>query len=231
MTSSLNLPMTSSLVIPTLNEIVGIKKIISLIKREWVGEIIIVDGGSTDGTVEEAKKMGLKVIRQKTKGEHGAAIHDGFEHTDANILIMFGADGNNEPDEIPKIIAKMKEGYDQVIVSRFSKTSINEDAGLIDGFGNKMFTLLANALYGGHLVDALSSSRAITRKAWNEIKLDDFGMTLVYQMSIRGLIKNQKIIEIVGNERPRVGGERKMHRIPTGIKLTTRIIRELFWKG
>ena len=223
--------MSSSLVIPTLNEVVGIKKIMPLIKREWVDEIIIVDGGSTDGTVVEAEKMGLKVIRQKTKGKHGAAIHDGFEHTDADILIMFGADGNNEPDEIPKIIAKMKEGYDQVIVSRFSKTSINEDAGLIDGFGNKMFTRLANTLYGGHLVDALSSSRAITRKAWNEIKLDDFGMTLVYQMSIRGLIKNQKIIEIVGNERARVGGERKMHRIPTATRLTARIIRELFWKG
>ena len=185
--------MSSSLVIPTLNEVVGIKKIMPLIKREWVDEIIIVDGGSTDGTVVEAEKMGLKVIRQKTKGKHGAAIHDGFEHTDADILIMFGADGNNEPDEIPKIIAKMKEGYDQVIVSRFSKTSINEDAGLIDGFGNKIFTFLVNVFYGGHFTDTLSSSRAITRKAWNEIKLDDFDMTIVYQMSIRGLIKNHKI--------------------------------------
>ena len=43
--------------------------------------------------------------------------------------------------------------------------------------------------------------------------------------------KNQKIIEIIGNERARVGGERKMHRIPTAIKLTTLIIREFFWKG
>ena len=223
--------MSSSLVIPTLNEVVGIKKIMPLIKREWVDEIIIVDGGSTDGTVAEAEKIGLKVIRQKTKGKHGAAIHDGFEHTDADILIMFGADGNNEPDEIPKIIAKMKEGYDQVMVSRFSKTSINEDAGLIDGFGNKMFTFLVNVFYGGHFTDALSSSRAITRKAWNEIKLDDFGMTIVYQMSIRGLIKNHKIIEIAGNERARVGGERKMHRIPTAIKLIKLIISELFWKG
>ena len=210
--------MKSALIIPTLNEIVGMKKIIPLIRKEWVDEIIIVDGGSTDGTIEEAKKMGLKVIKQTTKGKHGAAIHDGFEHTNADMLIMFGADGNNEPDEIPKIISKMKEGYDQVIVTRFSKISVNDDAGFIDGFGNKMFTCLANAIYGGHLVDTLSSSRAITRKAWNEIKLDDFDMTLVYQMSIRGLIKKQKIIDIDGNEPARVGGKRKMQRIPTAIK-------------
>ena len=125
----------------------------------------------------------------------------------------------------------MKEGYDQVIVARFGKTSINEDAGLIDGFGNKLFTFLANIFYGGKLVDTLSSSRAITRKAWNEIRLDDFDMTLVYQMSIRGLIKKQKIADIDGNEPARIGGERKMYRIPTGLKLCSLLFRELFWKG
>lgn len=223
--------MKISLIIPTLNEIDGMKKIIPLIQKEWVDEIIIVDGGSTDGTIEEAEKIGFTVIKQKTKGKHGAAIHDGFEYTDADILIMFGADGNNEPNEIPKIISKMKEGYDQVIVARFGKTSINEDAGLIDGFGNKLFTFLANIFYGGKLVDTLSSSRAITRKAWNEIRLDDFDMTLVYQMSIRGLIKKQKIAEIDGNEPARIGGKRKMYRIPTGLKLCSLLFREFFWKG
>jgi len=144
---------------------------------------------------------------------------------------MFGADGNNEPEEIPKMLEKIKEGYDQVIISRFGKTSINEDAGVIDGFGNKMFTAITNIFFHGQFTDTLSSSRAFTKKAWDEIKFDAFGLDSVLQMSIRGLIKNQKIIEIIGNERARVGGERKMHRIPTATRLTARIIRELFWKG
>ena len=125
----------------------------------------------------------------------------------------------------------MKEGYDQVLISRFGKTSINEDAGIIDAFGNKMFTAITNIFFRGKFTDTLSSSRAFTKKAWDEIKFDAFGLDSVLQMSIRGLIKNQKIIEIVGNERARVGGERKMHRIPTATRLTARIIRELFWKG
>ena len=143
---------------------------------------------------------------------------------------MIGADGNNEVDEIPKMLEKIQEGYDQVVNSRFAKTSINEDAGPIDGFGNKMFTFLANVFFGGHMTDTLSSSRAITRKAWKEIKLDEFGLSSVYQMSIRGFIKKQKIVELVANERIRVGGERKMHRIPTGLKLTSRLFKELTWK-
>ena len=223
--------MSSLLVIPTLNEVDGMKQVIPLIKKEWVDEILIVDGGSTDGTIEEAKKLNLKVIQQKSKGSLGAAIYDGFESTKAEYLLMFGADGNNEPEEIPKMLEKIKEGYDQVIISRFGKTSINEDAGVIDGFGNKMFTAITNIFFHGQFTDTLSSSRAFTKKAWDEIKFDAFGLDSVLQMSIRGLMKNQKIIEIIGNERARVGGERKMHRIPTATRLTARIIRELFWKG
>ena len=134
--------MKTALIIPTLNEIDGMRSVVSKIKKEWVDEIIIVDGGSTDGTIEEAKKQDLKVVMQKTKGKHGAAIYDGFEYTDAEMLIMFGADGNNEPEEIPRMISKMNEGYDQVIVTRFGKTSINRDAGIIDSFGNKMLHFL-----------------------------------------------------------------------------------------
>ena len=222
--------MKTALIIPTLNEIDGMRSVVSKIKKEWVDEIIIVDGGSTDGTIEEAKKQDLKVVMQKTKGKHGAAIYDGFEYTDAEMLIMFGADGNNEPEEIPRIISKMNEGYDQVIVTRFGKTSINSDAGIIDGFGNKMFTFFANVLYGGHLTDTLSSSRAITRKAWNELKSDGFDTRLVLQMCIRGLIKKQKIIDIDGNEPARIGGERKMHRLSCGSEMISCLFRELRWK-
>ena len=223
--------MKSLLVIPTLNEIDGMKQVISKINHDWVDKVIIVDGGSTDGTIEEAKKQNIEVLMQKTKGSHGAAILDAFNSTDADYLLMFGADGNNEPEEIPKMLSKIKEGYDQVINSRFSKTSKNDDAGLIDGFGNRMFTFFANLFFGGNLPDTLSSSRAITRKAWDEIKMDELGLSNVYQISIRGMIKKQKIFSLAANEPARIGGERKMHRIPTGIQLSLRLLKELSWKG
>jgi glycosyltransferase involved in cell wall biosynthesis len=223
--------MKSLLVIPTLNEIDGMKQVISKINHDWVDKIIIVDGGSTDGTIEEAKKQNIEVLMQTTKGSHGAAILDAFNSSDADYLLMFGADGNNEPEEIPKMLSKIKEGYDQVINSRFSKTSKNDDAGLIDGFGNRMFTFFANLFFGGNLPDTLSSSRAITRKAWDEIKMDELSLSNVYQISIRGMIKKQKIFSLAANEPARIGGERKMHRIPTGIQLSLRLLKELSWKG
>ena len=122
--------MSTSLIITTLNEIDGIKKILPQIKKEWVDEIIIVDGGSTDGTVEKAKEMGFKVIKQKIPG-HGGALLTGIEESTGDKIIIFGSDGSNETSEIPQLVEKGLEGFDQVIISRFGKTSINEDAGMI----------------------------------------------------------------------------------------------------
>ena len=221
--------MSTSLIITTLNEIDGIKNILPQIKKEWVVEIIIVDGGSTDGTVEKAKEMGFKVIKQKIPG-HGGALLTGIEESTGDKIIIFGSDGSNETSEIPQLVEKGLEGFDQVIISRFGKTSINEDAGMIDGFGNKMFAFMTNIFFGGKLTVSLNCSRLFTRKAISEINLSELSLCAVEQISARGLKRKQRIYEIVGNERARVGGERKMHRIPTGSTLTSMIIKEfIFW--
>ena len=222
--------MTTALLVLTLNEVDGIKKIMPLVKREWVDEIIFVDGGSTDGTIEEAKRMGFKVIIQKQKG-HGAAVLEGVNAIKSDNFILFGPDGNDEPEKIPELIEKIKEGYDQVLVTRFGKGSVNLDAGIIDTFGNKMFTFLANVFFGGYWTDTLNESRIISKKAFQELNFDAMDLSSTQQMSIRGLKRRQKICEILGNEGERIGGVRKMKPLPVGASLSLRIIKEfIHWK-
>ena len=222
--------MTTAEIIPTLNEVEGMKKVVSKIKKEWVDEIIVVDGGSTDGTVEEAQNLGFEVIKQKTDGSHGAAIFDGFEYSKADMLLMFGADGNNEPEEIPKTVEMMKKGYDQVIITRFGKTSINDDAGLIDGFGNKMFTFLVNTFFGGKYTDALNGFRIIKRDIWNELRTDAQYLNIEQQTCIRCAKRQIPIYQIDGREPARIGGERIMRPLTTGAQLSYQIIKEfIFW--
>ena len=222
--------MTTALIITTLNEITGVKKIVPKIKKEWVDEIIFVDGGSTDGTIEEAKRMGFKVIIQKQKG-HGAAVLEGVNAIKSDNFILFGPDGNDEPEKIPELIEKIKEGYDQVLATRFGKGSVNLDAGIIDTFGNKMFTFLANVFFGGYWTDTLNESRIISKKAFQELNFDAMDLSSTQQMSIRGLKRRQKICEILGNEGERIGGVRKMKPLPVGASLSLRIIKEfIHWK-
>ena len=222
--------MTTALIITTLNEITGVKKIVPKIKKEWVDEIIFVDGGSTDGTIEEAKRMGFKVIIQKQKG-HGAAVLEGVNAIKSDNFILFGPDGNDEPEKIPELIEKIEEGYDQVLATRFGKGSVNLDAGIIDTFGNKMFAFLANVFFGGYWTDTLNESRIISKKAFQELNFDAMDLSSTQQMSIRGLKRRQKICEILGNEGERIGGVRKMKPLPVGASLSLRIIKEfIHWK-
>jgi glycosyltransferase involved in cell wall biosynthesis len=215
-----------ALLLLTLNEIEGVKEILPKINKELFSEIVVVDGGSTDGTIEEAQKMGFKVIQQTLRG-HGGAIISGVNATTANNILIFGPDGNHDPETIPDLIKKLEEGYDQVINSRFGKTSINDDAGTIDAFGNKMFSFLASKLFGGNLTDTLNEYRIITRKAFNELNFDALYTDSTFQMSIKGMKKKQKMFEIIGNEGARIGGTRKMHPFPTGCRLCKRLLIEL----
>ena len=222
--------MTIALLITTLNEDTGVKKVVPRIKKEWVDEILFVDGGSTDGTIEEAEKMGFKVIIQKQKGL-GAAIIEGVNAIKSDNFILFGPDGNDEPEKIPQIIQKFKEGYDQVAATRFGKGSVNLDAGKIDTFGNKMFAFLVNAFFGGHLTDCLVELRIMSKKTFQELNFDEMSLIAIQQMCIRGLKKRQHIYEIIGNEGERMGGIRKMKPLPVGASLSLEIIKEfIHWK-
>ena len=220
------------MLILTLNEIDGIKEILPQIDKSWAEEIVVIDGGSTDGTIEEAKKMGFSVIIQKNPG-HGDAIVTGVNATKSANILIFGPDGNHEPSEIPRLIEKIKEGYDQVLISRFGKGSKNYDAvgikgKLIDYFGNKMFAFLVNVFFGGHWTDSLNESRIITRKAFDELNFNSLQMGSTQLMSIRGLKRQQKICELIGNEGPRIGGKRKMRPLHVGSDLSKQILSEFF---
>jgi glycosyltransferase involved in cell wall biosynthesis len=219
--------MSTALLILTWNEVEAARVIFPKIKKEWVDEILVVDGGSTDGTIEEAKKVGFNIIKQEIKG-HGGAIITGINNTKSENIIIFGPDGNHEPEEIPRLIKKIDEGFDQVVVSRFTKESVIKEPnyGFVK-FGNQFFTFFVNLLFGGNLSDTMTDSRIITRKAFEELNFDVLLLDSTLTMSIRGMKKKQKMTEIVGDQGERIGGQRKMKPIKTGMLLIRRIIKEL----
>src|SRR5947209_2381579 len=109
--------MKTTLLVATLNEIEGMKAIMPRVKPEWCDQILVMDGGSTDGTIEYAKECGYEVYVQKKKG-----FREGYKETlpliRGDVLLTFSPDGNSIPELIPDLLAKMKEGYDMVIASR-----------------------------------------------------------------------------------------------------------------
>lgn len=223
--------MSTVIIIPVLNEIDGIKKILPRIKKEWAKEIVLVDGGSTDGTVEEATRQGFKVIHQEDKGL-GNAMRLAVKKTNSDFVMFFSPDGNHVPEDIPRLIEKIKEGYDMVHLSRFGKNSSSQDADdyFYGHFGNNLFTFLTNVFFGGNYTDALNGFRIFKRDAFERLETQSEGMIIDQETYIRALKKNFKICEIDGDEPSRIGGEKKTTPIGTGSQLSWQIIKEfLYW--
>ena len=110
--------MKTTLLVMTLNEIEGMKVIMPQIQRNWCDQIIVVDGGSTDGTIEWAREHGYFVFVQKRLGFRHA-YNEVLPYVTGDIIITFSPDGNSISELIPPLIEKMKEGYDMVIASRY----------------------------------------------------------------------------------------------------------------
>jgi glycosyltransferase involved in cell wall biosynthesis len=226
----------------TLNEVVGMKAIMPSVDRSWVDQIIVVDGGSSDGTIEWAKQNGYEVYVQKKKGFRHA-YNEVWPLITGDVVITFSPDGNSIAALIPDLITKMKEGYDMVIASRYLGDAKSEDDDIVTSFGNWLFTRTVNFLHGGNYTDVMVIFRAYRKVMAFELGLDRedayllpeklFGTNISWEplFSVRAAKAKLKITEIPGDEPPRIGGERKLQIIRWGAAYYFQFIRELwFWK-
>ena len=232
--------MKTTLLIPTLNEINGMKAIMPQIHREWCDQILILDGNSTDGTAEWARENGYEVYVQKKPGLRMAYI-EGWPLIRGDVVITFSPDGSSLPELIPPLIEKMREGYDMVIVSRYLPPAKSQDDSFLTGFGNWLFTFTINLLHGGHLTDAMVMYRAYRTNLLSELDVDkDNGYTTPERLfftllgsepllSVRALKRRVKIAEIPGDEPLRVGGVAKLQMWRWGAAYMFQVIREVFW--
>lgn len=223
-------PIKTSVVILTFNEIEGITALFDKIPVGQVDEVFCVDGGSTDGTVEFLKERGIRVVPQDIHGR-GQAFRIGIREAAGNYCVFFGPDGNEDPADILKLLAKLDEGYDMAIASRFLPESRNdEDDRLFKwrAWANRSFTLLARLFWGGKITDTINGFRAVTKDGFEIINVDAHGFAIEFQMSIRALKAGLKVAEIPTIEGDRIGGESTAHSFPTGWKILKILIREIF---
>jgi len=235
--------MKSTLLVLTLNEIDGMKIIMPQIDRTWCDQIIVVDGGSTDGTVEWAREHGYEVYIQKTAGVRHAYF-EVLPYVTGDIIITFSPDGNSLPEAIPQLKRKVSEGFDLVIGSRYLPGATSEDDDVITAFGNWLFTKTVNLLYGAQYTDVMVILRAYRRSLIEELDLANHEAYRFYErlfftvisweplMSVRAAKAKKSIAEIPSSEPVRVlGGQRKLQLLRWGAAYYSQIWGELItWR-
>lgn len=197
--------MSTTLFIPTKNEIDGLKAIMPRIRREWVDEVFILDADSTDGTREYLRSIGYEVVDQKTKGVK-AAFWEAFDQIEGDVIIPFSPDGNSIPEDIPKLIAKIEEGYDIVIASRYFGGASSQDDDVASALANRVLTGLINFCFRTRYTDAIGMYKAFKKRHLYELGIDkrrDEHSEIM--LPARGARYGLRIVEIPSPEPPRLG--------------------------
>jgi hypothetical protein len=154
-----------------------------------------------------------------------AACHD--------RLIFFSPDGNEDPDDIRRLVEGLAAGYEMVIASRFMPGGRSEDDDKWPftnrRWGNLSFTWLVNRLWPTDhpITDTINGYRAITRAAFQRLAPDAEGYAIEFQLSIRALQLGLKVLEIPTHEGDRIGkGVSKLNAFPVGVQFLRLMLRE-----
>lgn len=217
-----------TVIICALNEEQNLSYVLPKIP-EWVDEILLVDGHSTDRTVEVAGELkpDIKVLYQPGTGK-GNALKYGIKHANGDIIVTLDADGATDPEEMPKFIEPLLDGYDFAKGSRFAQGfPLNKPKHRI--FGNLIITLLFNVYFFARYTDLCSGYNAFWRRRVEQVdlySLDGFENEPLISARVRkaGL----KVIEVGHLDRGRLEGNIKESSWRQGSKAVKTIIRERF---
>ena len=195
-------------------------------------EVVAVDGGSTDGSVEFLQAHGIRIVGQSKRGR-GEAFHQAFREVAADAYIFFSPDGNEDVADFPRFRTLLDAGAEIVIASRMMKGAVNEEDHLTfkwRKWANNAFNMMANFAFrrrGPFITDTINGFRAITKEAVGKLGLDASDYTIEYQMSMRALKAGLAIAEFPTIEGQRVAGGTQAHSIPTGLRFLKCFWREL----
>ena len=167
-----------------------------LVKYNVVGEVLIADNGSTDGSQEIARTHRAKVVDISTRG-YGAALIGGIAAAKGKYIIMGDADDSYNFSDLMPFVTKLREGYDLVMGNRF-KGGIAPKAmpPLHKYLGNPVLTAIGRLLFKSEVKDFHCGLRGFNREAIQKLKLHTTGMEFASEMVVKSTLHDLRIIEV-----------------------------------
>jgi glycosyltransferase involved in cell wall biosynthesis len=229
-----------SVIVPTLNEERNLPAVFAALPAD--AEVIVVDGGSVDRTVDVARELrpDSKIIQQTRKGK-GNALACGFAAATGDVIVMIDADGSTDPNEIPRFIEAITDGADFAKGSRFRDGGHSDDITPLRRLGNYGLNGLVNVLMGTKFTDMCYGYNAFRKDVLTDLdlprldlpapasgKLWGDGFEIETLINMRVAAAGHKIAEVPSVEAPRQFGESNLNAVSDGLRVLRTIMTEFF---
>ncbi|MDP9799645.1 glycosyltransferase involved in cell wall biosynthesis [Catenuloplanes nepalensis] len=227
-----------SVIVPALNEARNLPHVLGAMPQ--VDEVILVDGGSVDDTVETARRLmpGIRVIQQGRRGK-GNALACGFAAAKGDIIVMIDADGSTDPREIPRFVEALRRGADFAKGSRFVASGGSADITGIRRLGNKALSLFVNVLFRTRYSDLCYGYNAFwtahlpifgldhtTPRPANGERLWGDGFEIETLLNLRVARAGLRVEEVASYEHERIHGVSNLNALTDGLRVLRTIMRE-----
>lgn len=222
---------TVSVVIPTLNEAGNLPYVLNTIP-DWVDEIILVDGRSTDDTERIAKILHpeVVVVHELTPGK-GAALKAGFAAARGDFIVCLDADGSMDGSKLGEFRDALSAGADYVKGSRFAPGGGSADITRFRRFGDAGICWLMKIFFGVSYSDATYGYFAIRRSRVEDLNIDSNGFEVETLINIRAQKARMRISEVPCFEADRIHGSSNLHALKDGLRIGRTIVREALKGG
>lgn len=192
-----------SIIIPTLNEELAIKKVVTDIQRELPkAEILIIDS-STDKTLEIAKELGCVVIRQFPAQGQDAAMYEGFVKASGEVIITIDCDNTYPVDAFKEMLTLLNSGYDLVSACRL--TPRPQHMPLANYLANRFFLRLCWLICGVRSKDLHTGMRAYRKNVLFSFQYDYLHPAAPVELQIVPILLGYRCTEIFIKFGARIG--------------------------
>jgi len=215
-----------SLVIPALNEAAGLHAVLPRVPA-IVDELIVVDGGSSDDTVQVVRDVAphAAVIHQSGRGK-GDALKCGIAAARGDVIVTMDADGSMNPEDIDLFVRSLLAGNDFVKGSRALPGAGSDDFTRVRRIGNTALTCVGNLVFGSRYTDLTFGFNAYWRPTIQHLGALADGFEFEIQAALRAASVGMRTSEVPTYEPARVGGKSKLNPVTDGLAILRIILSE-----
>jgi len=216
-----------SIILAAYNEAATIARVVAGCRAHTpeLLEIIVVDDGSTDDTGPLAEQAGASTYRLSPNRGKGYAIRQGIREARGDVLMFLDADGQDDPAEIPDLLAALVPGVDMVVGSRFLGRFEPGAITPINHAGNRALTGVVNALFGAHLTDTQAGFRCVRRSAAERCTLSAVRYDIEVDLLLGVMRSGGVVAEVPVRRDARRAGASQLGSVRDGTRILLKILR------